>query len=166
MTFADIPSGTVVFVDANIFVYAFAPHPQFGPPSEQLLERVENGDVNGVTSTHVLSDVAHRLMSLEACAVYGWPFAGIAQRMKRHPTEVQQLTGFRQAVDAILAMGFRVVSSSIQNIQAAAILSQQHGLLSNDALLLALMQEHGIAHLASHDSDFDRVPGITRYEPV
>lgn len=32
MTVASIASGTSVFVDANTFVYAFAPDPQFGPP--------------------------------------------------------------------------------------------------------------------------------------
>jgi len=66
MTFADIANSTDVFVDANIFVYAFAPDPQLGPPSEQLLERIEHRERQGFTSTHVLSDVAHRLMSLEA----------------------------------------------------------------------------------------------------
>jgi predicted nucleic acid-binding protein len=44
MTFADIPSGTSVFVDANTFVYACGPDPQFGPPSLQLLERIERNE--------------------------------------------------------------------------------------------------------------------------
>jgi predicted nucleic acid-binding protein len=48
----------------------------------------------------------------------------------------------------------------------AASLSQLHGLLSNDALSVATMQDEAIVHIASHDSDFDRVPGITRYAPV
>jgi predicted nucleic acid-binding protein len=91
MTFADVPGGTSVFVDANTFVYACGPDPQFGPPSLQLLERIERKDLQGFTSTHVLSDVAHRLMSLEACAVLGWPYAGIAQRLKRHHTQPMKL---------------------------------------------------------------------------
>ena len=40
------------------------------------------------------------------------------------------------------------------------------GLLSGDALILAVMQTHGLTHLASNDADFDRVPGIVRYGPV
>jgi len=66
MTFADIPSGQSVFVDANPFVYALVPDPVFGPPSVQLLERIEHRDIQGFTSSAVLSDVAHRLMTLEA----------------------------------------------------------------------------------------------------
>ena len=45
-------------------------------------------------------------------------------------------------------------------------MSQQHGLLSNDALVLAMMQESGLSQLASHDTDFDRVQSITRFAPV
>jgi predicted nucleic acid-binding protein len=48
----------------------------------------------------------------------------------------------------------------------AAAVSQLHGLLTNDALILATMQDEAINHLASHDADFDRVPGITRYAPA
>jgi hypothetical protein len=28
------------------------------------------------------------------------------------------------------------------------------------------MQQQGLTHLASHDADFDRVPGLTRYAPA
>jgi len=31
MTFADLPGGTAVFVDANTLVYHFQPHPVSGP---------------------------------------------------------------------------------------------------------------------------------------
>jgi len=40
------------------------------------------------------------------------------------------------------------------------------GLLHNDALILAVMQANGLTNLASHDADFDRVPGILRYAPA
>jgi predicted nucleic acid-binding protein len=51
-------------------------------------------------------------------------------------------------------------------VLAAAGLSQQTGLLSNDALIVAVMQNHGLTNLASHDADFDRVAGLTRYAPA
>ena len=49
---------------------------------------------------------------------------------------------------------------------AATAVSTRYGLLTGDALLVAVMQHHGLTHLASHDADFDRVPGISRYAPV
>ncbi|NLY01467.1 MAG: PIN domain-containing protein [Rhodopirellula sp.] len=51
-------------------------------------------------------------------------------------------------------------------ISIAASVSQTTGLLTNDALVVAVMQEHGLTDLASHDTDFDRVPGLTRYAPA
>jgi predicted nucleic acid-binding protein len=166
MTLADIPGGQAVFVDANLFVYAFAPDPVLGPPSAQLLERIERHDVQGFTSSDVLCDVAHRLMSLEACAVFGWPYARIAQRMKSHPTEVQQLRRYRQAIDEVLAIGVQILPVFPRHVLAGTDVSRQSGLLMRDAVLVAVMRENGLTRLASHDGDFDRVPGIVRYAPV
>ena len=46
------------------------------------------------------------------------------------------------------------------------MLLAQCGLLTNDALIAAVMRAGGLTRIASHDTDFDRVPGITRYGPV
>ena len=147
-----------------MFVYAFAPDPQFGPDCEQLLERIEHHDLDGFTSTQVLADVAHRLMSLEACVTFGWPYTGIAQRLNRHPAEVQKLTRFRQAIDAIIAIGIDVLPTVTRHVIGAARFSQQFGLLTNDALVLALMMKRAVTQLASYDTDFDRVPGLSRFD--
>jgi predicted nucleic acid-binding protein len=47
-----------------------------------------------------------------------------------------------------------------------ADLSQQHGLLTNDARVVAVMQANNLNKLASADTDFDRVPGLSRYAPA
>jgi predicted nucleic acid-binding protein len=44
--------------------------------------------------------------------------------------------------------------------------SQQHGLFANDALIVAVMQQHGLTNMASNDADFDRVPGLIRFAPL
>jgi hypothetical protein len=36
MTFADLPAGAAVFLDANILVYDFSSHSVFGPACRQL----------------------------------------------------------------------------------------------------------------------------------
>ncbi len=166
MTFADLPNGASVFVDGNTLVYHFQPHPVFGAACTDLLERIEHQEVTGYTSTHVLSEMAHRLMTLEACAAFGWPYAGIAQRLQKHPAQVQTLSRFRQAIAEVFRYGLRVLTIAPDLIDGAALISQQTGLLSNDALIVAVMRANGLTNLASHDADFDRVPGLTRYAPV
>ncbi len=163
---ADIPDGAAVFVDANVFVYHFTPHPSLRVACQELLERCAREELTGCTSAHVLSNAAHRIMTLEAIGRFGWPVAGIAQRLQRHPDELRQLTRFRQAVDDIPAFGIEVLPITASDVSAAAAISHQEGLLSGDALIVAVMREHGLTNLASHDADFDRVAGLTRYSPA
>ena len=114
----------------------------------------------------MLSDVAHRLMTLEACESLGWPYTGIGQRLRSHPAEIQKLQRFLLAMDDILAVGVHVLPVTAQHVLLAGDLSRQQALLSGDALILALMHSHGLTNLASNDADFERVPGITRFSPV
>ena len=166
MIFTDIPAGAVVFLDANVLVYHFAPDPVLGPACRDLLVRIKRQEVDGCTSTHILSEVAHRLMTIEAMKSFRWPVAGIAQRLRTHPDAVQKLTAFRQAIQEVLQFGVRVLTVPTELIDTASAVSQQTGLLSNDALVVAVMQHYGVQDLASHDADFDRVTGITRFAPA
>lgn len=77
-----------------------------------------------------------------------------------------KLTRFRTALQEIPQFGVRVLTIGPDLIDAACAVSQQTGLLSNDALIVAVMQHNGLANLASHDADFDRVPGINRSAPA
>jgi predicted nucleic acid-binding protein len=163
--FAAVPAGDRIFLDANPLIYYFAADPIFGPACSQLVTRIENQEIVALTSTHVLSEAAHHLMTLEAAALFGWQ-SKVVQRLKQQPANIQKLKSFRQAIDKTLQLPIQVVSISPKLIPVAAGLSQQHGLLHNDALIVAVMQSHGLTHLASNDADFDRVPGITRYGPV
>jgi predicted nucleic acid-binding protein len=167
MTFNQIPANAAVFVDANILVYYFAPDPTFGPECQILMERIAKyQEFVAYTSTHVLSELAHQLMVLEAARVFGWPLAGITRRLRQHPAEVARLSAFRQAIDEVPRLGIEVLAVEPHIPPLAAALSQLHALLTNDAYILATMQYEAITHLASHDADFDRVPGITRYAPA
>src|SRR5271157_6544028 len=95
MTFADLVRGASFFVDANIFVFHFQPHALFGLSCTGLLRRVELQEPSGYTSTLVLGEVAHGLMTLEASARFGWP-TKIVDRLKRDPATVQRIVHFRQ----------------------------------------------------------------------
>ena len=64
------------------------------------------------------------------------------------------------------ALSLELMAELLTALRSAAVLCRQTGLLINDALVVALMQHHGLTRLASHDGDFDRVPGLTRYAPM
>jgi predicted nucleic acid-binding protein len=143
MTFADLLQGDSVFVDANTLVYHFEPHPTWGQACTDLLLRIEQLEVIGFISTHVLTEVAHRLMMVEASRLPGWGTTNVKKRLQRQPAAVQQLTQFRIAIEEILQGQLRVLSISPALVLEGAKISQQTGLLSNDALIIALMRQHG-----------------------
>lgn len=166
MIFSDLPVGAAVFLDANTLLYHFTNEPQYGPACTDLVERIENNEHVGFTATHMISEVAHRMMTIEASQQFGRPFAGIVRWMTQHAAEVQQLTPFRQAIQEVRRYGIEILTIAADLIDAAAAVTQQTGLLHNDSLIVAVMRANGLTNLASLDSDFDRVSGITRLAPA
>jgi predicted nucleic acid-binding protein len=166
MTFASVPRGCRLFLDANTLVYYFTADPRHGAACLQLIDRIARQEIHGFTSAHVVSDVAHRIMTLEAMHVFGLPAKGIAAHLRQHPATVQQLTRFRQAVDLVAPLGIQVVAVDLALVSAAAARSQQYGLLTGEALIVAVMEQYRLTDLASNDADFDRVPGLTRHAPA
>jgi predicted nucleic acid-binding protein len=166
MIFTALPAGESVFVDANTLLYHFTADANYGAACTELLERIERQELTGYTSTHVVSEVAHRLMTIEAALRFNRPFAGIAPWLKKHPSEVQQLTQFRQAIQEVPRYRLQILTIPADLLDPAAEVSQQTGLLHNDAVIVALLRLHGLSNLASADADFDRVPGLARYAPA
>ena len=119
-----------------------------------------------MTSTHVLADVAHRLMTLEAISLFGWPAPGIANRLRRRHSEIPKLTVHQRMMSGISLLGVQVLPISFAILERATQLTQSYELLMGDALVVALMQSMGLTNVASLDSDFDLVAGLVRYTPV
>jgi predicted nucleic acid-binding protein len=166
MTFDKIPEGVTVFLDANSLVYQFTNDPKHGVASTRLVQQVEQRALSGFTSTDVLGDVAHRLMTLEAIAVNGWPLAVVAARLRKHHHVISKLTIFQKAIACLPQLNIHVSPITQLLLEAATLVSKRFELLTGDALVVAVMQAHGLTHLASYDTDFDRVSGLTRYAPI
>ena len=118
MIFADLVAGESVFLDANIFIYHFGPDPALGPPCSQLLQRIENQELTGFTSVHLLAEVVHKLMTIEANVLFGWPLAGIVNRLRHHPGEVQKLGAYKMALDRICQSRIQVLDVPLAMLQA------------------------------------------------
>ncbi len=88
MTFDDIPLGASLFLDANPLVYHFASDPDLGAACARLLTCIANHEYQAFTSTHILSEAAHHLMTLEAGALFGWK-SKVVQRLKQQPARLR-----------------------------------------------------------------------------
>jgi predicted nucleic acid-binding protein len=166
MTFDLLPPGAAIFLDANVAVYHFTADPLYGAACTGLLKRIETQDIQGYTSAHVLADVSHRLMTIEAMTRLGWPASRLAARLQKQHTEIPKLSLYHQALVKLDQMGLQVLPLSAPLVLAASNYSQQFELLTGDALIVSVMRHHGLTNIASGDADFDRVPGLTRYAPA
>jgi predicted nucleic acid-binding protein len=61
----NLPAGTHLFLDANIFIYAFLGHSK---QCRELLARCATEQVIGITTFDVINEVTHRMMLAEALA--------------------------------------------------------------------------------------------------
>ena len=166
MIFGKISPGESVFVDSNTLIYHFAQDHSFGAASTEFFERIARGELFGFVSTHILIETSHRLMLLEAQRTFGWPIPGTQRRLHKQPARIRQLSQFVASIADLARSPLTALPITLQTVLSSNELAARIGLLSNDALTVAVMQENGIANLASHDSDFDRVPGIKRYGPL
>ena len=120
-------------------------------------------------------NMTHRLLSaLFALAMVVAPFPAWAQvgrvtleaPITPTPSASAALNAFSVALGQICQSRMQVLDVPLATLQSGAAICRQTGLLINDALIVALMQQHGLTRLASHDADFDRVPGLMRFAPV
>lgn len=161
----DIPDGTAAFVDANILHYAVVPTPPFSQHVYPFMDRLTTGEINGVASVPVLADAQHKTMLSLLAAQYGLSRAKLVGWAKKHPSEMCALAGLTEAVQLLRSATVRLLPLDSALLSEASHASIQYGLLTNDAIIVALMHRHGITHLATNDDDFDRVPGITVWKP-
>ena len=161
----DVPDGASVFIDANIFHYAISPVPPFTSVVLPFIDRLRRGEFDGHANFQVLADAQHKTMTSLAASQYHLTRTSIAGWLKNHPKHIQTLAGLAQAATMLDALPVIVLPTDTAMLTQAAAICLAHGLLTNDSIIVALMQRHGITHLATNDDDFDRVPGITVWKP-
>ncbi len=161
----EVPAGERVFIDANILHYALIPVAPFTSFVLPFIDRLRRGEFTGLVSFQCLADAQHKTMTSLAAGQYGLTRSNLVGWLKNHPQRIQTLAGLPQAAAMLAALPLSVIPSDVGLLREAAALCNAHGLLTNDSLIVALAQRHGVAHVATNDDDFDRVPGLTVWKP-
>jgi len=155
----NIPDQSDVFVDANIFVYAFT---GMSRDCKEFLARCARQDVFGITSYDTINEVTHRLMVNEAYEK-GLISKPRGRDLQARPELVRTLTDYWAQVAQVFSMNLVIVPAEETILLRAQRLRAAHGLLTLDSVLLAAIEEYGIQRLASHDTDFDAIGTLTVY---
>ncbi len=133
------------FIDANVFLrYLTKDDPEKASASYALLKRLEDGSEEATTSEVILAEVVY-----------------VLTRGRHGLSREDAGLRLRAIVDA---RGLRLPDKAV--VQHALTLYLTRSLDFEDCLIIARMHSEGIEALYSYDKDFDRVPGITRMEPL
>ena len=166
MFLSDLEKGASIFIDANIFIYHFSKGSRFNLASSSFLERAETGSISGFTSTSIVQEVTHRMMIMEAAIVFQEIKAkDLVKYLKAHPEEVKKLINHQGIPSKIASFNMKMTSFDIDIIERSQAMKRRYGFLSNDALILQIMEDLKIKNLASNDTDFERVDFITLFLP-
>ena len=152
--------GSELYLDTMIF-YAFLRG--LGSSVCELFDRIELGELQAYTSVLTFDELTYRtLLALIRDRYTGSPL----ERLRDQETEMiaefyaqlaPHLHRLRTFPNLFL---IDVTSSDLEKMDR--IISAYH-LRPRDALHLAAMEKCGCLNLVSNDSDFDRIPDISRY---
>ena len=70
-----------------------------------------------------------------------------------------------KAIQKIPEFSIKVLSSPIEAIWQSRNLRREYSLLTNDSLNLYIMRTNHLSHIATNDTDFERVKGIKVWKP-
>ena len=161
MNLNDILGNSRVFVDANIVLYALQHRSR---QCRAFLSRCDSGAVEGYISTVVLAEIAHRRMTQEA-QQRGISGGNPSRQLAERPEMVRQLSVYAEDVRDLIDGGLIIEPVRPEDFLVALEIQEQHGLLTNDSLNLAVAKRLGIREIATADKAFDSVQGAIVYKP-
>ncbi len=158
----EISSNSIVFVDANIFIYHFL---DVSEPCTNFLERVEMEDVEAYTSTVVTAEVLHRLMIAEVVEKHSVKPKDVVKFLKQNPEIISTLEKCENAIKEIPEFKVKILSVASEAIFQSKRLRKEYNLLTNDSLNLHVIKTNGLTDIVTNDSDFDGVEWLKVWKP-
>ena len=158
-----VPSGTRIFIDSNIFLYIFFKHPKWGKSCLEFIKRTEEMDIQGIVDDFVYNEVMHKLMVTAIVNRFHCSPQEAITSVKKTPEILKNFPALRKAGEMLQAMNLKVISGPF--FPQSFALMQEHHLLITDAVNIAAMNKEKVIHIASNDKDFSRVPGLSVWRP-
>lgn len=160
-------SDATIFIDANIFLNAIFANGKDTAASVRFLEEADAGTFPTATSVIVLNEVLHRLIIASVVSSSGIAPESVVHQIKLHPGLVRETGAVWEIMEDIRSIrSMKIYGISPATFERSLAIMQEWGLLGNDALHVACMEEHSIGTIATFDRDFSRVSFIKIRKPV
>jgi predicted nucleic acid-binding protein len=160
----DIPGGSLCVVDTNVLLYA---EQAVSAQAQRFIRRCSSGELKAVLPQTVWQELAHKLMLAEALMKGMVPGTNPAARLAAKPDAVKGLSLYRAKVKALLDLGIGFEPCHLGDLtERGFALQEKYGLLTNDAVVLAVALRLKAGALVSGDKAFAGVEEIDLYAPT
>ena len=130
-------------LDANVVIYANGREHIYRRPCQLLMERVNDQPDSYAIDVETLQEILYFYSRQGELAI------GMA------------------IVERLLSRLSNIIPITVAEITfAMQLMSQSGNLSSRDAIHAAVVMGHGLEGIVSADRDFDRIPGLRRFDPV
>ena len=156
-----------IFVDSNIFIYVSQSEPIYGRACIDFLERVEYMEIKAITTPVVLNEVSYKLLIAKAGELLDtdrfWKIHEELKDQKFIKTCYGIVEGFREYIGTLC--GMRVEDVRVDDFNRSVDFGSEFGLITTDSYHVAVMERLEIKHIATNDSDFERVDFTEVWNP-
>jgi predicted nucleic acid-binding protein len=163
MNLDQIEKGQQALLDANIILSASF---QKSAQCVSLVERCASGEIKGLIPLHVMTEINHRLMCSEARHHAGGILANPAKTLAGNPSRVRELEGYRKVIGDLMETAWEIVPLVPSDLISCLDIQAQHGLMTNDALIVAVARRIKCSNIATADKAFQNVPGLILFHPT
>ncbi len=167
MKLSQFDSDEEIYIDANIFINTMLKNPKYFDSCKSFLEKVERGEVNAVISPLVLDEVCFKIIIETLRTKLEMRGSEIIEEIKKNPKLINSVKPELMTFLFIIEnyRGLKIISArSLTGIKTIENIVN-HNLLPRDALHLAVMDSYSIKHIATADSDFERINSINVWMP-
>ncbi len=169
MLLSDFTSNERIFIDANIFIYNALDDPLHAESCTDFLRQVEANNIKGVITPHIMDEILFKILIAEASQhIEKFTLSALKKEMKSHrfsTTVYKPVKEYSEYLTELTYGGLEILTVDRELIEKSIELGSQYGLLITDAIHLSTMKQYGIIHIATNDSDFERIDSINIYKP-
>ena len=153
-----------IYLDTNAFYFFFFNDKKITPNIKNILKRIHNGETTAVTSCLTLDELTYAtLMRL------------IEKETNNHPKNVLRkdcsillkfTTKIQEMFQVIYSINnLEIVPADKNIVGSIPSIMEETLLLPRDCIHLRTMRDHNCKHILTTDTDFDKIPDITRLKP-
>jgi len=160
----DIAAGSLCVVDTNVLIYA---EQGVSPQAQRFIRRCASGELKAVLPQTVWQELAHKLMLAEAMMRGLTSGGNPAARLAAKPETIRVLSLYKAKVKSLLDLGFSFEPCQLDDLTERAFgLQEKYGLLTNDAVVLAVALRLKADALVSSDKSFRGVTELDLFYPT